>query len=79
VSRRTLYTVILLAFMIVGITVLLFREAASGPAFRAADYNSLAECMANIPAEWVRGGLEYMGAEAACHYRHRGAPPPRGG
>jgi hypothetical protein len=76
-SRRTGITVALLVFMVAGIMVLLFREAAEGPTFRAGDFESYQACIDGIPAEWVRGSLEYIGAESSCHYLHR--VPRQGG
>jgi hypothetical protein len=79
-SRRSLYTALLLGFIVIGLVVLLFREAASGPIFRAGDHATFEECVANIPIEWPRGSIEYTGAEAACHYQHRAQQSPgRGG
>jgi hypothetical protein len=70
-SRRSLYTFIILVIVVIGIVALLFREATRGPTFRADDYGTLQECVANIPIEWARGSLEYTGAEAACQYAHQ--------
>lgn len=60
--------------IIVVIMVALFREALSGPTFRAEDYGSYEECIRGIPAEWRPGSLEQSGAEASCHYVHQRAP-----
>jgi hypothetical protein len=70
-TRRSWYTLIILAVMVVGIVALLLREAASGPTFRADDHATLQECIANIPVAWPRGSLEYTGAEAACQFAHQ--------
>jgi hypothetical protein len=53
---------------VVLLIVMLLREAASGPVFRAADHASLNECIAAIP--FAVGSLEYSGSEAACRYEH---------
>lgn len=65
-------TVLVLAVIVIGLIALLMREAMSGPVFRAADYASYEDCIANIPQEWAPGSLEQTGAEAACGYEHRG-------
>lgn len=67
--RRWLTPVLLLAILAVLIAAL-FMEAGGGPTFRAADHDSLPECLAAIPAEWLPGSLERSGAETACHYVH---------
>ncbi|MFP4623221.1 MAG: hypothetical protein ACLFRX_03490 [Gemmatimonadota bacterium] len=73
-SRTGLITTVVLGTVVVLITLALFREAASGPTFRAEDYGSYQECMGNIPAEWGPGSLHRGGAEDACHYVHRRMP-----
>lgn len=61
-----------LAVTVLAIMAALFMEAASGPTFRAEDYDSYQECIRNIPAEWGPGSMQRSGAEDACHYVHRG-------
>jgi hypothetical protein len=70
VKKRTLMTLVLMAVTVVGLFVLLVREAARGPTFRAEGWASFDECIANIPSEWRRGSVEYMQAEAACGFAH---------
>lgn len=70
-NRTTLITAVLLILIIVGVIALLFQEAASGPTFRAEDYDSHAECIQNIPREWRPNSLERQGAETACAYVHQ--------
>lgn len=72
---RSWLTLVVLGTVILGLVVLLIREALSGPAFRAEDYANYRECIANIPAEWPRGSVEYMGSEAACGYVHEATRP----
>jgi hypothetical protein len=48
--------------------VLVMREGLGGVTFRAADYDTMDECMASIPGEWLLGSLERTRAEQACHY-----------
>ena len=64
-------TAAVLAGVVVLVVIALFREAASGPTFRAGDYGSYQECIRNIPAEWGPGSLQRSGAEDACLYVHR--------
>lgn len=68
------WTFVFLALSVVLITVMLFREAFSGPTFRAEDHASYTECIAAIPPEWRPGSLERSGAETSCAYIH--TPPP---
>jgi hypothetical protein len=68
VKQRTLITTVLLGGVIVGLIVMLMREASSGPTFRAADYPTYGECIAAIP--FRPGTLEESGSEAACRYEH---------
>jgi hypothetical protein len=63
-------TVGVLLLVVVGVVVMLFLEAASGPTFRAEDYDTYAECMAGIPREWLPNSLERQGAETACMFVH---------
>jgi hypothetical protein len=70
VKRSTLITGIVLVAVVIAIVVALFMEAAAGPTFRAEDYGSLQECVANIPVEWGRGTLQRDGAEQSCMYVH---------
>jgi hypothetical protein len=69
-KTRTWVTIVVLGAAVLGLIVLLVREATRGPMFRAEDHASYADCIANIPPEWQRGSVEYMGAEAACGYIH---------
>lgn len=69
-NRGTLITALVLGLIIVGITVALLIETNRGPTFRAEDYDTLQECLANIPAEWRQGSLQRDGAEDACRYVH---------
>jgi hypothetical protein len=57
-----------LGLLLVVIFLIVMREAMGGPTFRAAEYATYDECMANIPREWLLGSLERTRAEAACHY-----------
>ena len=70
-KRSSWITVLVLVAIIGAIVWALFRQAASGPTFRAEDYASYAECLAGIPAEWGPATLERSGAEDACRYVHR--------
>jgi hypothetical protein len=68
----TKITVVFLALALVVVAILVGREALGGPTFRAADYDTFAECNANIPREWLLGSLERGRAEAACaHEEHQ--------
>jgi hypothetical protein len=64
-------TWITLGTVLVVVLAVVMREAMSGPVFRAADYDSVQECIANIPREWLPGSLDHSGAESACHYVHQ--------
>lgn len=66
-SRTTLVTLVL---TIVLIMAALMHEAAENPSFRAADYDSLEECLQEIPAAWPSGSIERTGAETACRHTH---------
>ncbi len=74
-KRATKLTLLVLALATIGIMAALMREAAENPVFRAADYESLGECLQNIPAEWLDGSIERTGAETACRHIH--APTQR--
>jgi len=63
-------TILVLLLAVGGITYALVRETAAGPSFRAADYGSFEECLRNIPAAWVEGSVERVGAETACRHEH---------
>lgn len=76
-KRRTTLTILFLLLTIGGITTGLFVEATRNPVFRAADYDSLADCLANIPREWLPGSLEHTNAESACTYTHAPSGPQR--
>lgn len=69
-KRSTLITAVVLIGTLIGIIVALFLEASAGPTFRAEDYESVQECVRNIPAEWGPGSLQRDGAEQACMYVH---------
>lgn len=71
-NRGTLITALVLGLTLIGITVALLMEANRGPTFRAEDYGSLQECLANIPVEWAPGSLQREGAADACRYVHGG-------
>lgn len=68
--RGAWVTALVLGLIVVGITAALLVEASRGPSFRAEDYDSLQECLANIPAEWAPGSMNRDGAEQACRYVH---------
>ena len=70
-NRLTLITGIVLAAVAVFLVAALFHEAASGPTFRAEDYDSFEECMRNIPREWLPNSLERQGAETSCMFVHQ--------
>jgi hypothetical protein len=76
---RSWLTLTVLGAVVLGLIILLFLEATRGPMFRAEEYDSYDECIANIPIEWRRGSVEHMGAEAACGYLHAQSARPRGG
>lgn len=69
-----------LLFLVVAIVIVaLVRFTASGPRFRAADYDTLTECMAAIPREWANGSIEHVRAERACQHeeeQRRRTPGP---
>ena len=69
-SRSALITALVLGLIVAAIVGALFLEAGSGPTFRAEDYDSYAECVRNIPAEWGPGSFQRSGAEEACMYVH---------
>jgi hypothetical protein len=71
--RGTKVTLLVLVLAVTGIVAALVREAGRGPSFRAGDYDSLAECLRHIPADWLEGSIERTGAETACRHLH--APP----
>jgi hypothetical protein len=68
--RSNLIVFAVLAVVVVGVALLLVREATHGTTFRAAEHATLQECMQNIPREWLLGSLERTRAEAACHHEH---------
>lgn len=70
-KTSTIVTLIVLAGALVLAGVAVTRWGLGGPTFRAADYDTLQECMANIPREWGPGSLERTRAEAACEYEAR--------
>jgi hypothetical protein len=68
----TKVTVWFLGVALIVVAILVGREAMGGPTFRAAEYDTFDECMANIPREWLLGSLERGRAEAACaHEAHQ--------
>ncbi len=69
-SRTGWVTALVLAATVVVVLAALFWEAASGPTFRAEDYDSYRECIQNIPAGWGPGSPQRDGAEDACMYVH---------
>ncbi len=69
-NRGAVLTAVFLGLTIVAITVALLMEANQGPTFRAEDYDTLQECLANIPGEWGPGSMQRDGAEQACRYVH---------
>ena len=71
-NRGALITVVVLGLVVVGITVALLMETNRGPTFRAEDYDTLQECLANIPVEWAPGSMQRAGAATACRYVHGG-------
>jgi hypothetical protein len=72
---RSWLTLVVLGAVVIGLIALLIREATLGPTFRAEDHASFRECIENIPVEWPRGSLEYIGAESACGYVHEHTRP----
>ena len=70
-------TFAVLAAIVAAIVWALFRQAASGPTFRAEDHASYADCVAAIPAAWGPGSLERSGAEDSCRYVHQPRAPAR--
>lgn len=64
----TKITIGTLGLALIAVIALTMMEAMRGPTFRAADYDTLQECMQSIPSEWLLGSLERTRAEAACHY-----------
>lgn len=69
--RRTWITVALIGLMLLVILAALFREALSGPTFRAEDHPDYPSCLQAIPPEWGPGSMDRTGAEQACFYVHR--------
>lgn len=67
-KASTKWTVAFLVVALVAIMAVTWRYALSGPTFRAADYATYDECIANIPREWLLGSLERTRAEAACQH-----------
>lgn len=68
-KRTSAVTLVVLGAVVVGVIVMLMREAGRGPVFRAADHATYEECIAAIPFE--RGSLEHDGSEAACGYEQQ--------
>lgn len=64
-------TAVLLLLVIVLVIVALVRFTASGPRFRAADYDNIADCMASIPGAWRPGTIERERAERACQHEEQ--------
>jgi hypothetical protein len=71
VNRLTQITVAFLVVVVLVLIAALYHEAASGPTFRAEDHDSYAECIRNIPREWLPNSLERQGAETACMFVHQ--------
>jgi hypothetical protein len=71
VSRLTQITVVFLVAVVLVLLAALVHEAASGPTFRAEDHDNYAECLRNIPREWLPNSLERQGAETACMFVHQ--------
>ncbi|MGK7312389.1 MAG: hypothetical protein ACN0LA_09140 [Candidatus Longimicrobiales bacterium M2_2A_002] len=69
-NRGTMVTAVVLGLTLVAVTVALLMEANRGPSFRPRDYETLQECLANIPVEWAPGSLQRDGAVEACQYVH---------
>jgi hypothetical protein len=67
-KRSSMITLVVLVGSLVLVAVLVTRYGMGGPTFRASEYATLQECMANIPREWGLGSLERTRAEQACHY-----------
>ncbi|HSJ24896.1 MAG TPA: hypothetical protein VK929_09525 [Longimicrobiales bacterium] len=67
-KTSTKVTLVVLVGTLVLAAVAVTRWGLGGTTFRAADYDTLQECMANIPMEWGPGSLERTRAEQACHY-----------
>lgn len=70
-SKTNWITAAVLVVVLAIIVVALLAQAASGPSFRAGDYDTYEECLQNIPQAWGPGTLERGGAEDACYYVHR--------
>lgn len=69
--KGTVRLLVFFSVLITGIIAALFWESfVSGPTFRAADYDSREECVANIPDEWAPGSIERLGATEACAWEH---------
>jgi hypothetical protein len=77
VNRLTLITVAFLVGVVVFLVAALYREAASGPTFRAEDHATYGECIRGIPIEWLPNSLERQGAETACLFVHQRPGPGR--
>jgi hypothetical protein len=67
-KTSTKVTLAVLVGALVLAAVAVTRYGLGGPTFRAGDYATMQECMANIPMEWGPGSLERTRAEAACQY-----------
>jgi hypothetical protein len=68
-STKVTLVVLVGALILAGVAVT--RYGLGGATFRAADYDTIQECMANIPREWGLGSLERTRAEAACEHEAR--------
>lgn len=75
-KRATKLTLLVLALATIGIMAALLRETTTNPTFRAADHGSLAECLQQIPSDWLDGSIERTGAETACRHVHAPRPEP---
>ena len=67
-TRTTRISAIILITVIVGVVIALMWQTTRGPSFRPDDYDTLADCVANIPEAWMRGSTERSSAEASCGY-----------
>jgi hypothetical protein len=78
VKKSSRISLAVLTAALVFVAVLVVREGLSGVTFRAGDYDSIQECLANIPREWLPGSMEHTRSEQACHYEARRRAEERG-
>lgn len=69
-KMATKITLLVLVLIVGGIVFSLVRETSAGPSFRPGDYETLEECLGAIPAAWLEGSVEQIGAETACRHLH---------